>query len=150
MLGRLAWAGAAAGVIVVAVLATSRMRPGTAAVKELPQAATDAALDMRGRAALLHIAVLPFANLGSDDGKYVAAGLTEEITSQLAGLNGLAVRSSTTIITNDPGGKTAQRAGTNLGVDYLLEGSVRWESSSEGDRVKIRPKLIRVSDETTI
>jgi DNA-binding winged helix-turn-helix (wHTH) protein/TolB-like protein/Tfp pilus assembly protein PilF len=146
--GRMVWAGAAGAVVVVAVLATSRMRD--VAVGEMPRSATDAALDERGRPTLLHIAVLPFANIGSDDDKYVAAGLTEEITNQLAGLNRLAVRSSTTIAINDRRGKPAQRVATELGVDYLLEGSVRWQPASEGDRVTITPKLIRVSDLATI
>jgi TolB-like protein/Flp pilus assembly protein TadD len=95
------------------------------------------------------IAVLPFENLGSPEDGYFAAGITEEITSRLARVRSLAVISRTTATQYDRKGKTAEQIGKDLGVGYLLEGSVRWDKSGGGPgRVRITPQLIRVSDDT--
>ncbi|MFQ5743905.1 MAG: protein kinase [Acidobacteriota bacterium] len=95
------------------------------------------------------IAVLPFENLGPSEEEYFAAGMTEEITSRLAGVNGLGVISRTSVIQYDRGGKTIPQIGAELGVDYILEGTVRWAHSAElSNRVRITPQLIRVIDDT--
>ena len=45
--------------------------------------------------------------------------------------------------------KTIKEIGEELGVDYVLEGTVRWDRSPEGrGRVRVTPQLIRVSDDT--
>lgn len=100
--------------------------------------------------ALTRLAVLPFQNLGSADDQYFAAGMTEEITSRLAGISRLGVPSSTTLTEYDRRGKTVRQIGTDLRVDYLVEGGVRWARGPDGSRVRITPKLIRVSDDTTV
>src|SRR5918996_2486066 len=44
--------------------------------------------------------------------------------------------------------KSLKEVGRELGADYILEGSVRWEKSSRGaSRVRVTPQLIRVSDD---
>jgi len=44
---------------------------------------------------------------------------------------------------------TTQQIGEELGVDYVVEGAVRWDRSAEGNgRVRVTPQLIRVSDDT--
>ena len=96
------------------------------------------------------LAVLPFVNLGSVDEEYFAAGMTEEITGRLAGLRRIAVASSTTATGYDRRGKTARQIGADLGVDYIVEGSVRWSGSEAGTQVRITPKLIRVADDSTV
>jgi TolB-like protein len=96
------------------------------------------------------IAVLPFLNLGSQADDYFAAGMTEEITSRLAALNGLAVASSTTAAEYDRHGKNVRRIGADLGVAYLVEGSVRWSQASGGAKVRITQKLVRVADDTVV
>jgi TolB-like protein/Tfp pilus assembly protein PilF len=95
------------------------------------------------------IVVLPFENLGAPDDAYFAAGMTEEITSRLAGVRTLAVASRTTASEYDRTGKTLKRIGADLGVDFVLEGTVRWDRS-HGDpgRVRITPQLIRVADDS--
>jgi serine/threonine protein kinase/tetratricopeptide (TPR) repeat protein len=97
------------------------------------------------------VAVLPFENLGSSDDAYFASGMTEEITSRLANVRSLAVISRTTATQYDRRGKTVEQIGKDLGVGYVLEGSVRWDRSGGGPgRVRITPQLIRVADDTPL
>ncbi len=97
------------------------------------------------------IVVLPFENLGSPEDAYFAAGMTEEITSRLANVRNLAVISRTTATQYDRKGKTVEQIGKDLGVSFVLEGSVRYERSAAGPgRVRITPQLIRVADDTHV
>ena len=100
---------------------------------------------------LLKIVVLPFENLGAPEDAYFAAGMTEEITSRLANVQGLGVISRTSAVQYDRRGKTVKQIGSDLGVDFVLEGSVRWERSpGHESRVRITPQLIRVADDTHV
>ncbi len=95
------------------------------------------------------IVVFPFENLGAPEDAYFASGMTEEITSRLANVRSLSVISRTTATQYDRKGKTVEQIGNDLGVGYVLEGSVRWDRSGGGPgRVRITPQLIRVSDDT--
>jgi eukaryotic-like serine/threonine-protein kinase len=97
------------------------------------------------------IVVLAFENLGSPEDAYFAAGMTEEITSRLANVQGLGVISRTSAVEYTHRGKTVKEIGSELGVDYVLEGSVRYERSGAGPgRVRITPQLIRVADDTHV
>ena len=97
------------------------------------------------------IVVLPFENLGSPDDGYFAAGVTEEISSRLANLSGLSVISRVTANGYDRKGKTIRQIGSDLGVDYVLEGAVRWDRTpGHEERVRITPELIQVSDDTRV
>ena len=97
------------------------------------------------------IAVLPFENLGPPEHAYFADGMTEEITSLLATIKALGVISRTSAIHYAKTDKTIKQIGEELGVNYILEGTVRWATTPEGiDRVRITPQLIRVSDDTHI
>ena len=95
------------------------------------------------------LVVLPFENLGPPEDEYFADGLTEEITSRLAALHGLGVISRTSAFHYKDTDKTVRQIGEELGVDYVLEGTVRWDRSLDGKgRVRIIPQLIRVQDDT--
>ncbi|MGD1149479.1 MAG: protein kinase [Thermoanaerobaculaceae bacterium] len=97
------------------------------------------------------IVVLPFENLGAPEDAYFAAGMTEEITSRLANVHGLDVISRTSALEYTRRGKTVKEIGSELGVDYVLEGSVRWErGQGHESRVRISPQLIRVADDTQV
>ncbi len=97
------------------------------------------------------IVVLPFENLGPAEHAYFAAGVTEEITSRLAAVSALKVISRTTALQYDRAGKTIPDVGADLGVDYLLDGTVRWNTGAEGgSRVRVTPQLIRVFDDVQI
>jgi serine/threonine protein kinase len=93
------------------------------------------------------IAVLPFENLGPPEDEYFADGMTEEITSRLAGIQGLGVISRTSAINYKNADKQLSEIGKELGVTYILEGTVRWSRGGEQSRVRITPQLIRVSDD---
>ena len=71
------------------------------------------------------IAVLPFDNRGSEpNGNELADGLTDEIQRSLAVIDGLALRSSSSsfVFKNKP--RDLASIGSQLGVDYVVEGSV--------------------------
>ncbi len=93
------------------------------------------------------LAVLPFKNLGSADEQYFADGLTEEITSRLAGLSGLRVISRTSADQYRSTTKSLEAIGGELGAAYVLEGSVRWErgpgiAGGQG-RIRVTPSSFR-------
>ena len=97
------------------------------------------------------IVVLPFENLGPAEHAYFAAGISDEITSRLASVSALQVISRTTALQYDRADKTAQRVGDELGVDYLLDGTVRWSTGNgEENRVRVTPQLIRVADDSQV
>jgi serine/threonine protein kinase/tetratricopeptide (TPR) repeat protein len=94
------------------------------------------------------LAVLPFENLGPPEDDYFSDGATEEIMSRLAAIHGLGVISRTSIMQYKNTEKTLQEIGKELGVDYILEGTIRWQRLSEGlSQVRVTPQLIRVSDD---
>ncbi len=93
------------------------------------------------------LAVLPFENLSGDPQQdYFSDGLTEEMISQLGHLQpqrlGVIARTSTMQFKGSK--KDIHEIGRELGVDYVLEGSVR----RVGQRVRISAQLIQVSDQT--
>jgi len=94
------------------------------------------------------IAVLPFDNLGATDDDYFADGITDEITSRVATLKDLGVIARTSILQYKGTTKRISEIGAELDVDYILEGTIRWDKSGDVDKVRITPQLIRVSDET--
>ncbi|UCC45131.1 MAG: protein kinase, partial [Candidatus Zixiibacteriota bacterium] len=95
------------------------------------------------------LVVLPFENLGPPDEEYFADGITEEITSRLAAVRNLGVISRTSAIQYKQTSKPIKQIGSDLGVNYVLEGTVRWGQNASGTgRVRITPQLIRVSDDT--
>ena len=99
--------------------------------------------------ALPRIVVLPFENLGLAEDAYFAAGMTEEITSRLGRVSGLGVISRNSAIRYAGTEKTMRQIGEELGVGFVLEGTVRWARQAEGSgRVRITPQLIRVADDT--
>jgi serine/threonine-protein kinase len=96
------------------------------------------------------VAVLPFENLGSPDEEYFAAGITDEITSRLALIEGLGVISNTSARVYAKSEKPIPEVGRELGANYIIEGSIRWDKSRVPERVRISPRLIRVVDDTNL
>ncbi|MCK4776330.1 MAG: hypothetical protein KAT30_16155, partial [Candidatus Krumholzibacteria bacterium] len=95
------------------------------------------------------IAVLPFENLGPAEDEYFADGVTDEIIARLAGIHSLGVIARTSVMQYKHTQKTIQQIGEELGVEYVLEGTVRWQHSREGrSRVRVTPQLIHVADAT--
>jgi len=93
------------------------------------------------------LAVLPFVNLSGDAHEdYFADGLTEEMIAQLGQLQpaqlGVIARTSTVRYKDTK--ETAAQIARELGVGYLLEGSVR----RGGDRVRVTAQLIQAAEQT--
>jgi len=91
------------------------------------------------------IAVLPFENLGPAEDESFADGLTEEITSRLSAVSKLGVISRTSSIQYKKTSKTLPVVAKELGVDYILEGTIRWVKTGGSQRIRITPQLIKVS-----
>jgi len=95
------------------------------------------------------LVVLPFDNLGPPEDSYFVDGITDEITSRLSALDGVEVISRTSAARYKETNKTTRQIGDELGVDYMLEGSVRWDRTNGGNgRVRVTTQLVRVSDDT--
>jgi len=90
------------------------------------------------------IAVLPFQNLSNDAGKdYFSDGISEEILNLLAQVEGLSVAARTSSFVYRDANEDIRTIGSNLGVEAVLEGSVRWTPDS--NRVRITAQLIDAS-----
>lgn len=93
------------------------------------------------------LAVLPFKNLsGNRKQDYFSDGVTEEMITQLARISPerLGVIGRTSAMKYRSKNKSVRRIGRELGISYILEGSVR----RAGNRVRIAAQLIQVKDET--
>jgi TolB-like protein len=91
----------------------------------------------------LSIAVLPFANLSSDEeNEYFADGLTEELLNLLAQIESLKVAGRTSSFYFKGKNESLQSIGRQLNVAHVLEGSIR----RSGDRLRITAQLIKVDD----
>ncbi|OLC95167.1 MAG: hypothetical protein AUH86_12610 [Acidobacteria bacterium 13_1_40CM_4_58_4] len=93
------------------------------------------------------LAVLPFANLSGDAHEdYFADGLTEEMIAQLGQLQPakLGVIARTSTVRYKDTRETAAQIARELGVGYLLEGSVR----RGGERVRVTAQLIQAGEQT--
>jgi adenylate cyclase len=87
----------------------------------------------------LSIVVLPFANLSNDpEQQYFADAITEDLTSDLSRIGGTFVISRNTAFTYQGRRIDTRQIGRELGVRYVLEGSVR----RSGDHIRINAQLI--------
>jgi len=95
------------------------------------------------------LVVLPFDNLSGDSGQeYLSDGMTEELSEQLGNQDPrqLGVIGRTSAMTYKYSHRTVREIGKELGVDYVLEGSVR----SSGGEVRVTAQLVQVSDEAHV
>jgi serine/threonine-protein kinase len=100
---------------------------------------------------LPRLVVLPFENLGAPEDEYFADGITDEITSRLAGLSGLQTIASAAAIKYKDTEKGPTEIAAELDVDYLLAGTIRWSNPvGTESRVRVSPQLIRASDGTQV
>ena len=135
-----AMAMAAAAALVVAVIAwwlwpATRSSP-TATVAGAPAVMAIAQPLVAPR---LSIVVLPFTNLSDDrEQQYFADGVTEDLTTDLSQIGGSFVISRNTAFTYKDKPVNAKQIGRELGVRYVLEGSVQ----RSGKQVRINAQLI--------
>jgi len=89
------------------------------------------------------IAVLPFVNMSADpEQEYFSDGLAEELLNHLAKIDQLHVAARTSSFQFKGQNLDIADIGHQLGVDHVLEGSVR----KAGDRIRITAQLIKVDD----
>lgn len=136
--GRFSMAPFAAGIAVLLAIAPgawyflSANRPATVATGESLSVGTDAA-------ARLSLVILPFANLSNDSSQdYFADGITENLTTDLSRISGSFVIARNTAFTFKGKNVDAKQIGKELGVRYVLEGSVQRDSN----RVRVNAQLI--------
>jgi adenylate cyclase len=114
----------------VAKLPPTELGPDEAAITESPPSFDD-------RRA---IAVLPFANFSGDpEQEFFADGITEDIITLLAGWRAFPVIARASTFTYKGKPVDVKKVGEELGVRYVLEGSVR----KSGHRVRVTVQLIR-------
>jgi TolB-like protein len=88
----------------------------------------------------LSIAVAPFANLSGDPSQdYLAGGITENLTTELfSHIRDSFVGGRAAVFANSGGHVDAKQIGREVGVRYVLEGSVQ----RDGNRVRVNARLI--------
>jgi adenylate cyclase len=107
-----------------ASIATSVQRPPATEAKSAPR---------------VSIVVLPFSNLSNDpDQEYFADGITDDLTSGLSRISGSFVIARTTAFTYKGKPIDVKQIGRELGVRYVLEGSVR----RTDDQIRVNAQLI--------
>jgi len=91
------------------------------------------------------VAVLPFENQGDPSQAYFADGVGDEIRGKLSQLAGLTIiaRASSNEYRNTS--KPPRQIARELGAEYLLTATVRWEKRPDGtSRVRVSPELVQV------
>src|SRR5262249_4145638 len=91
------------------------------------------------------LVVLPFVNVGDDD-DYFSDGLTDEIITDLSGVRALRVISATSSLRLKGSSDSLSEIASNLGVQYMLEGTVRRSGSS----LRVTTKLIDSSSDSAL
>ncbi len=103
-------------------------------------------IDAAGRG----VAVIPFENVGDAADAYFADGITEELRGKLTSVPGLRVTARASSNQYRGGKKSPEDIGGELGVDFVLTGTVRWEKDAAGQRhVRVTPELINTTNGTT-
>lgn len=120
---------AAAAVVCLAIWAVFFRGPSEGAEKKLPV-----------------LAVLPFENLGAADDEYFAAGITDEIRSRLTTIKGVRIISRNSTEKYREPGESVEEFGRELGADYLLGATIRWDKSSQVERIRITPHLTQTKN----
>jgi TolB-like protein/class 3 adenylate cyclase/tetratricopeptide (TPR) repeat protein len=141
-----AMVGVASVALVIAVVAwwiwpATRSSP-TATVAGAPATASIAQPLVAPR---LSTVVLPFANISNDpDQQYFADGITEDLTTDLSRIAGMVVISRNTAFTYRNKPVDARQIGRDLGVRYVLEGSVQ----RSGNQLRVTAQLIDAATDT--
>jgi adenylate cyclase len=132
---RRGWLGAAlfALLVVAAAMAWTMQSPPTAQREPATVPSTAMAADRPS------VAVLPFASLDDEsDNGYFADGMTDDIITDLSKLSGISVVARNSSWTYKGKAVKVQQVADDLGVRYVVEGSVR----RKGDTVRINAHLV--------
>jgi TolB-like protein len=88
------------------------------------------------------IAVLPFENLGDSADAYFADGVADEVRTKLAQVGGLEVIARGSSIEYQHPTSGPSEIAQELGAEYLLTGTVRWDKRDGTNRVRVTPELV--------
>jgi serine/threonine-protein kinase len=89
------------------------------------------------------VAVVPFVSMSADeDNEVFSDGMTEELINALAGIEGLRVPARSSVFAFKGKDMPGTEIGKTLGVDHVLEGSVR----KAGDQLRVNAQLVSVED----
>ncbi len=126
--------------IAVVLLAVNQLR--SASIKKNEIAEQNEALDL-ARPLKKSIAVLPFTNVSGDkEQDYFCYGIAEDILNDLAHIGDMRVVARTSSFAFKDKDQDIREIGIKLGVQTILEGSVR----KAGDKVRITAQLVNVHD----
>ncbi len=96
------------------------------------------------------LAVISFENLGDSADAYFADGVTDAIRGKLTSLGSVEVIARASSIQYGKSGKTPAEIAKELGVRYLLTGTVRFAPSVNGARrVQVSPALVEIGSDDT-
>jgi TolB-like protein/tRNA A-37 threonylcarbamoyl transferase component Bud32/tryptophan-rich sensory protein len=92
---------------------------------------------------VLRVAVLPFENRGNESDAYFVDGVTDEVRGKLTRLPNVQVIARSSSDQYRQSEKSASQIAEELGVDYLLTGTVTWiRGTGAADRVQVAPELV--------
>jgi TolB-like protein/cytochrome c-type biogenesis protein CcmH/NrfG len=116
--------------------------PGRDAPRHNQEVADPTRIFVSPPAARNSVVVLPFANLSADrENDYFADGLTDELIGDLSKFRDLRVICRTSALACKGIAKDARSIAAQLGVQYVVEGSVR----RAGDRLRVTAQLVNAS-----
>ena len=96
------------------------------------------------------VVVLPFENQGNAGDAYFADGMADEVRGKLATVPGLEVIAKVSSSQYARTTKSPRQIADELGVNYILTGTVRWEGRPGGtSRVRVSPELVDVRSGVT-
>ena len=90
------------------------------------------------------LAVLPFENMGDSGDAYFADGITDEVRGKLSSLPDFQVIARASSAQYRGTTKQLKDVAQELGVRYLLTGTVRWIKTGGKSQVQVRPELVEV------
>ncbi|HUR94554.1 MAG TPA: protein kinase [Gemmatimonadales bacterium] len=91
------------------------------------------------------LVVLPFENLGDSADAYFASGVSDAVRGKLTELSQLQVIARGSSVQYTGSTRTPGQIAADLGVQYLLTGTVRWAKAADGtSRVQVSPELVQV------
>jgi serine/threonine protein kinase len=133
---------AIAAVVVVGALLLSALATNRSRLLHPSASASNA-----GAAGATSLAVLPFENRGSVADVHIADGIADEIRGKLAGLPGLVVIARASSDEYRGTVKRPQQIASELGVTYLLGGTVQYEPAADSRpaRLRVSPELVQVA-----
>ena len=99
----------------------------------------------------IRLAVLPFESVGDSADRTFGDGMSEAIITRLARIPRLSLMGRGSVLRFAGSGQSAVEFARTLGVEYVLDGTVRWAAGPNGARqVRISPELLKVADGTHV